>query len=79
VDGKEVREAAEEAITKSGHAGLRLRFGPWLVSAATRPNVWQIPFWIRSNGPTIEVFLPEDSTVEDATQRILTGIQALGL
>ncbi len=74
---KEVREAAEEAITRSGHAGLRLRFDPWLVDAAIQPNVWQIAFWLRSNGPTIEVFLPEDSTVEDATQLILTEIQAL--
>jgi len=77
---KEVREAAEEAITRSGHAGLRLRFDPWLVDAAIQPNVWQISFWFRYKGrPTIEVFLPEDSTVEDATQRILTKIQALGL
>ncbi len=76
---EEVREAAEEAIAKSGHAGLRLRFPPWLVDAAIQPNVWQISFWFRYKGPTIEVFLPEDSTVEDATQRILTKIQALGL
>ncbi len=76
---KEVREAAEEAIIRSGHAGLRLRFHPWLVDAAIQPNVWQISFWFRYKGPTIEVFLPEDSTVEEATQRILTEIQALGL
>ncbi len=74
---EEVLEAAEDAITRSGHAGLRLRIHPWLVDAAIQPNVWQIRFWLHSTGPTIEVFLPEDSTVEDATQLILTEIQAL--
>ena len=74
---EEVLEAAGEAIIRSGHAGLRLRSDPWFVDAAIQPNVWQISFWFRYKGPTIEVFLPEDSTVEDATQRILTEIQAL--
>ena len=69
--GRNVREAAETAIKKSGQR--ELRFG--VVIPIEQLSVWRIGFWFGDFGPEIKVSLRPGSKVEAAAAAILKELQ----